>query len=297
MAPALSIVVPTRNRAGKLDALLRALAALEVPAGGLEAFVVDNGSTDETPQVLAWWAPRFPFPLRPLAEPRPGVSRARNAGVAAASAPIVAFLDDDCLPEPDWAAAILAAFAADARLAAVGGRVELKSPEDAPIGLRLGRERERMTGMWGAFGLLIGANAAYRRDVLAAAGGFDARLGPGTGIPAAEDSDLIWRVFLTGRPLVYEPGVLVRHDHGRKPGAGEALRIRRNYVVGRGAFYAKHGLKGDGQVLRQAYYEVRKLLAGAFKGTAAERSKARQNLGWLAAGAWRWLGVAFRAPG
>ncbi|MDT4996540.1 MAG: hypothetical protein QOD45_608, partial [Pseudonocardiales bacterium] len=121
----IAVVVPTHNRASLLPRLVSALVAQEdVP--GAEIVLVDDASTDATPDVLANLLPS----LEPtgqairLAHNR-GPATARNIGWRTASAPLIAFLDDDCVPQPGWLAS-LAASLADADI--VQGRT-LPDPE------------------------------------------------------------------------------------------------------------------------------------------------------------------------
>lgn len=118
-----SIVVCTRNRAESLRRTLTALAGLNVarlPA--VELVVVDNGSTDGTAEVVQAAAGSFPYPVRLVSCPEKGLSRARNAAVAAARHELIRFTDDDCLPESDWAVRLAEAFGGDP-LQVIGGRV------------------------------------------------------------------------------------------------------------------------------------------------------------------------------
>src|SRR4051794_40020225 len=92
--PRLTVVVCTRHRAGPLEACLASLAAQTLAPGDLEVIVVDNGSTDATSSVAARWL-GGDLHGRCVRESRVGLSHARNTGVAAATADVVAFLDDD----------------------------------------------------------------------------------------------------------------------------------------------------------------------------------------------------------
>src|SRR5262249_43674940 len=103
-----SVIVPTYNRAPSLDALLTDLSAQRF-AGAFEILVVDNRSIDDTAGVVGRHAARDRR-VHYLFEHRPGASCARNRGIAAAAAPILAFIDDDVRPRNDWLAAIAAAF-------------------------------------------------------------------------------------------------------------------------------------------------------------------------------------------
>jgi glycosyltransferase involved in cell wall biosynthesis len=106
--PAVTVIVSTRNRAHYLPEVLRTLSAqdCEVP---FEVIVVDNGSTDATPSVLGEWCARDPR-FRMVSEPRPGLSRGKNAGIRASRAPLLLFTDDDMRVVPGWVASYDALF-------------------------------------------------------------------------------------------------------------------------------------------------------------------------------------------
>ena len=91
----LSLIIPTHNRAGQLLAALESVVRQDMPAGEWECVVVNNNSTDDTPARFAAFAARYPaLNLRMVTETGPGVSYARNRGIAETSAPYMAFIDD-----------------------------------------------------------------------------------------------------------------------------------------------------------------------------------------------------------
>jgi hypothetical protein len=253
--PRLALVVCTRDRAERLPACLAAIAAMR-PALAWELVLVDNGSRDETPRLLDELAAGAPFPVTVVREERPGLARARNAGVAASRAPLLAFIDDDCYPAPDlldrWAEVF-----ADARIGFAAGRILLHDPDDFPVTVRTDDEPQPIPmGELVTPGALQGANMAFRRQVLDAIGGFDPALGPGTPFNC-EDADAAARAaarFAGG----YFPGPTVRHHHRRRARADIAA-VERSYALGRGAYYAGVLLRGDIPRTR-ALREVTRLL-------------------------------------
>ena len=213
-----SLIVCTRNRAARLPEFLARVASLEAPPGGWELIVVDNASTDSTPHLLDRFARDAPFPVRCVHAADPGLSRARNTGLAHARGDILAFTDDDCCPQPDFLRALVDAFNEDGP-GFVGGRVVLHDPGDARICVGIAGGHRVLPRSFVPAGVIHGANMAVTRDVVRAVGEFDPLLGAGA--PCA------WRERIPTTLL--EPcgpagaagttrGPSLSHHHGRKPG-------------------------------------------------------------------------------
>src|ERR1035441_3414240 len=102
MSALISIIICTRNRAENLRTSIWNIGKLFVPEGwAVELLVVDNGSTDHTPAVIQEFQLNN-MNLLHVSEPRTGVSRARNTGLAAAQGEVILFTDDDLSPDRDW---------------------------------------------------------------------------------------------------------------------------------------------------------------------------------------------------
>lgn len=285
-----SIIVCTRNRAAKLRRTLQAIQALEIPAGAdCEVVVVDNGSTDETTEVCASLEESFQGRLHRIFLPNPGKSRAGNAGFEVAHGSIIAFLDDDVLPRSDWLWVICREFSADRDLGAISGRVELLNPVDLPIAVRRQTERLQFQSLGDAFGLFIGCNLAVRRTLIERSGLFDPDLGPGSRFGVAEDSDFFYRVWKAGEKLVFVPSLFVYHDHGRRTLEAK-LDVARGYILGRGAFYAKHVLCRDWRVARALYWELISAWHSLFD---RQDHLGWRHMAWLVKG---FLGYSFMHP-
>lgn len=234
--PCVSVVVCTRNRATELrqalDYWTRISAAIP-----WELILVDNGSTDATQDVIQQFASTTDIACRSVLEPRPGLSRARNRGWRAARAPVIAFTDDDCYPQPDYVSELWAGFGQPA-IGYLGGQVLLYDPQDYPITIQTRAQRlDIPPRSFVRAGLVHGANMAARRTVLEAVGGFDEMLGAGTPFPA-EDVDFLSRASAAGFGGAYDPRPVVRHHHERRESA-EIRQLQRAYDLGRGAYYAK----------------------------------------------------------
>lgn len=160
--PEISIVVATHNRVQLLPGLVAALTAQTADAA-YEVLVVDDGSTDDTWRLLRDVAATTSLPLLALRIPATGgPSIPRNTAAARARAGVVAFTDDDCLPEPGWVAALMAEVERGARL--VRGPV---LPADEPHG-----PWARTVVVDGPTPWYETCNLAVGIDEFAAAGGF-----------------------------------------------------------------------------------------------------------------------------
>jgi glycosyltransferase involved in cell wall biosynthesis len=215
----ISIVVPTCNRAERLARLLDSLGRLDPPRSGCDIIVVDNGAGDRTPDVVADFAARSPFPVTYLVESRAGVAYARNAGTSASSGSIVAFTDDDQEVAPDWLHVIERTFADETDPQVIGGRV-LPSWSDveppAPIAEQWGplsiidRGQEPFRLSRSRWMCLPGGNMAWRRATLLALGGFSVQY------PRTEDRELLVRFLLLGEgAAMYVPALVVLHHLDR----------------------------------------------------------------------------------
>lgn len=197
MPPALTVVVPARDAAATIDATLAGLAEQEVP-GGLEVIVVDDGSSDDTPQRVEAAGVRLVRRDR-----GGGAGAARNDGVRAASAPNIAFTDADCVPTPGWAAAGLAALA-DADL--VQGRV---TPDPTATRRRFDRTLEVVRER----GYYETANLFVRRGIFEQVGGFrDFVLEEDASArPMGEDVLFGWKARRLGARTAFCDEALVHH--------------------------------------------------------------------------------------
>lgn len=213
-----SVVIPTHERP---DDLIRCLESLSgIHAGGHEVIVVDNAAaTNRTAAVVERFGARY------LIEPTAGANRARNAGWAAARHDIVAFVDDDVVVSRPWLAAIGERFD-DPMVACVTGLVlplELETTAQEEFELYCqhrrdlhSREFSRDVLRPSAAGVVgMGANMAFRREVLAALGGFDPRFGPGTPTRTGDETDMFARVLDAGWHIAYTPDAYVWHRHRR----------------------------------------------------------------------------------
>jgi glycosyltransferase involved in cell wall biosynthesis len=213
-APRIAVVVATHNRVYRLSLLLDALREQSLSHEEFEVIVVDDGSQDATPQLLADAEQAGDLQLTVLRrEPAGGPARARNLGWRAAAAPLIAFTDDDCRPTVSWLAAYLAA-AESYPGAVLQGRV-MKDPEQMDA-LNPFAHTYEVHGYDQGFAT---ANMLYPRDLLDRLNGFDETFLR----PAGEDTDLGWRAIEEGRRIEFVNDALVHH--GIVP-VGAVARLR-----------------------------------------------------------------------
>jgi len=254
----LSVIVCTHNRAYAIRPCLDSIAASLSAAAPLEAeiVVVDNASKDDTSGVVSRWAESSRFPLRLVLEPKKGLASARNCGLRAAQGELLALIDDDCRLSETFVRDALRHDEGDTEPVLRGGRVELGDPSDLPITIRTSRDPARWNRRMGSArrqsmgNCIVGCNMTLRRTVAARIGPFDERFSSDV-ISCGEDTDYVFRAYLAGITIEYVPDMVIFHHHGRKlPAEGEDLL--RNYMIGRGAVYAKHFLR-DPNLCRPAF--------------------------------------------
>jgi len=303
--PNVSVVVPTHNRAAMLQAHLRALAAQTYPRQSSEWIVVCDGCTDDSARVA-----REAGADQVIEQEGRGAAAARNAGLAASSAPVVAFLDDDIVPTPGWLQALI-----DDAGGADTTTLHMGYCPFAPAAIRTHLDRRNAawyeaklrplrdpTHAW-RFTDFFGGNFAADRQALADLGGFDSRFA------LFEDAELGLRALNAGWRIRFVAAAEAAHhahrevaDYGRQafrsgqvdvllarvhPDAAGSLRlgIKRPWLKrGAGALWRA--------TARRSTLGVRAVEFGARTG---ERFSARPVLDLLYALLWDgqyWRGVA-----
>jgi glycosyltransferase involved in cell wall biosynthesis len=247
-----------------LDSMAEAIR--NAPEMSAEVIVVDNGSTDNTQDVIAQWMKSVPFPVQSLREPRPGASFARNAGIRVAKGRILVVTDDDCCLNPDYLTVLKRYYDQDTGLVVRGGRVELGDPADLPLTIKLDDQIARMTDITFPGGFLLGCNMTMKREVIDKIGLFDERFGPGSAFNGGEDTDYLYRAFRAGIPVEYVPDMTVKHFHGRRDKA-TIIRLDHLYHMANGAVFAKHIT--DKKLLRHFYWDCKNFIRQKFYGDTA----------------------------
>jgi glucosyl-dolichyl phosphate glucuronosyltransferase len=216
--PRLTVVVCTHDRPLDLANCLDALAQVDAP---VEVVVVDSASHPPCASVVEKYANAIPG-IRYIREDTPGLSRARNRGILEARLDLVAFIDDDAAPSPDWARRIVDAFDADETVGCVGGAciAAFEEASDRPAWLsdRLlqfagithfgAHAREaRSSAEWP-----FGANIAFRTAALPGDRPFQNELGRiGNNLLSGEEWALVESVRSAGWKIWLEPRAAVAH--------------------------------------------------------------------------------------
>jgi glycosyltransferase involved in cell wall biosynthesis len=224
--PTVSIVVPTFARPAQLRRCLDGIARLEATTFSFEVVVVDDGGPEPLDTLVASYADALD--VRLIRQSRAGPAAARNAGVAVARGLLLAFIDDDCTPAPDWLAAFVREIKLDDRRL-LGGRVENALTEN-PYSTaseqisqfvyeynRTGCAREPF---------FTTNNIALAAHLFRAVGGF------ATSIPSAtaEDKEFCDRWRAHGLALAHVPTAVVHHAHNLT----FARFLRQHFDYGRG---------------------------------------------------------------
>jgi glycosyltransferase involved in cell wall biosynthesis len=225
----LSVLICTYNRASLLEETLGALAHATVPAAcRVEIIVVDNNSSDSTPDVVRRAAQAGPLPVLYAMEQQQGKSFALNSGSRLATGDVIALTDDDVLPAADWLVRIVENFRRH-DVAFVFGKVRPRWEIPPPPEMLTRRARD----LWGPLALIdygdavvrydaasfgtnrlpVGANLALRRHAIEQIGGWRTDLGKvDNSMIAGEDRELCVRLHGAGLYSgIYDPSVDVQH--------------------------------------------------------------------------------------
>ena len=214
-----TVAICTRERPDDLTKALAAVSRLDPPPAA--TLVVDNNpATSRTQEAVA----RFRN-VRYVRENRPGLDAARNRALREATTPVVAFTDDDAVPEPAWLGHLLQPFE-DPRVLCTSGLTlayELETPAQewferySPFGR--GFQRKVYDGLrhdpLSVARIGAGVNMALRRTVLEHVGAFDEALDAGTPTRSGGDHEMFGRILAAGYRIVYEPRAVNWHRHRR----------------------------------------------------------------------------------
>jgi glycosyltransferase involved in cell wall biosynthesis len=204
--PAITVVIATYNRSTSLKETLTALQQQDFNYTKFEVIVVNDGSTDNTLQILEAFKNVAPFRFNYFTQANRGPAAARNKGIEQALGSIIAFTDDDCIPDYNWISTIYHSFELS-HWVGVQGSTYTDVSKITPLTHQIDNSQGNAS--------VPTCNAAYLRSVLLAVSGFDESFP----FPHNEDADLAWRVNKLGtigfeaQMRVYHP---VRTDSFKK---------------------------------------------------------------------------------
>lgn len=233
--PTVSVVIPVKNGFTTLAAQLESLIGQLDPSRD-EIIVADNGSTDGTRRLVDDFAHRNAVRIRWVDASRiPGVSHARNSGLAAASGEYLLICDADDVVHPNWVAAMQEGLRSAEM---VGGSLEVESLNSpAAVAVRPLDSVDSLPSLLGFLPYAVGCNVGIRRTVALSVGGWDESLRAG-----GDDVDFSWRVQLAGFRLSFAPAAKVAYR------LRDTLRgaLRQAYAYGRAetGIYRKYVLHG-----------------------------------------------------
>jgi len=235
----ITIAICTRDRSEDLKRCLEEITRMQ--DDGQEVLVVDSCSQNPLTKVVSQSFPE----VRYVYENYPGLNRARNRALKEASHEIIAFIDDDAIPDPDWLRALLPNFS-DPRVLCVTGLTmpleldtaaqqwfERHSPFNRGFTRKVYDKNNLHYLAAGRVG--VGVNMALRRNVLDLIGPFDENLDAGTPTQSGGDTEMFYRIIANGFQIVYEPAALSWHRHRRT--WEELRRVLYGYGVGTYAYW------------------------------------------------------------
>ncbi|MBF0503855.1 MAG: glycosyltransferase family 2 protein [Candidatus Omnitrophica bacterium] len=211
----ISVVISTFNRAHLIAQAIESL--LVQTFKDYEIIVIDDGSTDATKGALTPYLDK----IRYYYQPNQGISSARNLGIQKSRGEIIAFTDDDVSLDPNWLKCIEQCFR-DNHCDVVGGRVLPVYPSNTPLWIRNNPTKisggvviydygDKTVVFDPSHYRFIGANVAFRRQVLNECGGFREDLKYGSRIGMGEDTEIIERLIKKNKILYYCGNALVYH--------------------------------------------------------------------------------------
>ncbi len=238
----LTVLMATRNRAGLLRDVLGAFCQLQSPDSGWKLVVVDNGSTDDTQQVLASFQRRLP--MQSAFEPKLGKNAALNAGLELIEGDLIVFTDDDVFPRPDWLVQLRLAADSQTEYSMFGGAIfprwEVPPPpwvnwlELGPI-FTITDPALKEGPLPGLLVTLIqGPNMAIRANIFEEGARLSTSIGPsGPDYPMGGETELVLRLGKQGLKGWHVPHAVVGH-FVRKEQLKEAWVLQRGIRWGRG---------------------------------------------------------------
>ncbi len=240
-----SVVIPTYNRGSYIHSCLKSLERQTMDNSSFEVIVVNDGSTDDTEEILSAFKESTKIDFRYITQPNRGVSAARNSGIKVSKGNYIAFTDDDCIVPTDWLEKLLSTIEnAAENVVGVGGPLDNLSHTEsnflsrfldyidefnyAPV---IGKFFikpvfiEKLTGNE-QIAYLRTSNAIFKKKHLLEVGGFDESFKK----PGGEDPDLCYRLISSGYKFLFNKEINVLHKSRSSWKA--YLKSLKNYLCG-----------------------------------------------------------------
>ncbi len=203
--PTVSIIVAVYNGADMIGTCIESLLNQDYPADKYDIIIVENGSTDNTAEVVQR------YPIRFVQSRARGKQAALNLAIGHSDAEIIAMTDADCIADPQWLSRLVQPYS-DPEVGGVGGLIAPYVHAKRSIIERFSELQNPlinyMSGDNEFLPHLYGANCSYRRVLLNQVGNYDTRL------PISDDTDICWRVQIkTGKRIVYAEDAIIYHHH------------------------------------------------------------------------------------
>ena len=232
----LTVLMATHNGARTLPRVLDAYCKLDTPRGGWKLVVVNNGSTDETEQILASFAKCLP--LTCIGQAKPGKNAALNTGLERVAGDLVVLTDDDAVPNPDWLVRFRQAADSHASFSVFGGSI---------VPLWEGTPKSWMFPFYHTLSItdpaweegpivvsrIYGPNMAIRSELVHAGYRFDTALGPtGSHYQVGDETDFLQRIARAGFTAWHAKAAAVghiirKHQMNRRSMLGRARALGR----------------------------------------------------------------------
>ena len=211
-----SIVIPAYNSAKLLSRCLEALEKQSAPKAEFEVTVADDGSTDETLEMLSQFKAQTELNLQWTSIPNSGPGNARNAGVAKSAGSWIGFIDADVIPDPDWVKNAIQLIQQKPDAGAFEGRTEVTQRN---LATPFTHQTENTDG-----GRYPTCNLLVRRNL--------ANFHPAYLIPFREDTDLAFSILASGYSIIFAPALIVEHPPLSSSYSRPLLLARRYYYDG-----------------------------------------------------------------
>jgi glycosyltransferase involved in cell wall biosynthesis len=196
-----SVIVPAYNSASSIRKCLSSIMEQSLSREDYEIIVVDDGSTDTTGSII------MEFQVKHLCQPNSGPAKARNYGAREAAGNIIIFTDSDCVPAFNWIEEMVKPFKSPDIIAVKGAYRTSQRSLTARFAQIEFEERFEILRKAESIDMVDTYSAAFRRDIFWQYGGFD------ESFPVAnnEDTDLSYKLSLTGQRMVFNPDAIVFH--------------------------------------------------------------------------------------